>query len=598
MSQSQTDFLELLQNIGDETLFLLLENLGDFGTNSITILQQIAEDIGLNEIKNDTLNAKDIQKDVLMKILDYQKNTEYGKKFDFAEIKSEKDFLEKHPITNYENYRSIIDDIAQTGNYKTLVAEPIILLQETSGTTGKSKLIPRTNEVIKVLIKAFLASSAIVRRNYLSRNSFFKIKPYCGLALFTSSPQKITPGGIPQGLGSSGGKQSKTLQKFLELNFSSPRIVSSISDYQTSYYLHLLFALLKPDLNFITANFAGNVLESIQILEKKWKELIEDIEYGKINEDLNLEPNKRVELERAFNPKPERAKKLKTEFEKGMKGILPRIWNELTHLQCITTGAMQFYLDKLHFYAGSVPIHSGNFGASEAWLGLNLEPYKKTPSYTITPHSAFFEFIPIEEIESDNPTTLNLTSLQVGESYEILVTTIAGLYRYRMGDIIKCVGYYNQSPTVEFLYRRGSLLNICGEKVSEIETSIAINNAIEVIGEDWEIVDYTTTINLNLSPFRYIFYIEFEKLIPLDYDLTSLAKEIDRQLKSINILYSTFRKANSIGNLELKIVKEGAFNLLKKEILQRGTTESQFKMPRLLKSPELVDYLEKILNQK
>ena len=61
-----------------------------------------------------------------------------------------------------------------------------------------------------------------------------------------------------------------------------------------------------------------------------------------------------------------------------------------------------------------------------------------------------------------------------GARYFVVVTTVAGLYRYRMGDIVKCVGYYNQSPTIEFLYRRGSLLYISGAKVSENEIFAAI----------------------------------------------------------------------------------------------------------------------------
>ena len=54
-----------------------------------------------------------------------------------------------------------------------------------------------------------------------------------------------------------------------------------------------------------------------------------------------------------------------------------------------------------------------------------------------------------------------------GEVYGLVLTTWAGLYRYRLGDMVRVVGRYHQSPLMEVLYRRGTLLNMMGEKTSE-----------------------------------------------------------------------------------------------------------------------------------
>ena len=51
------------------------------------------------------------------------------------------------------------------------------------------------------------------------------------------------------------------------------------------------------------------------------------------------------------------------------------------------------------------------------------------------------------------PETLLIDELKEGESYELLITNIDGLYRFRLGDVIKVVGFYNKSPIIEVRFR-------------------------------------------------------------------------------------------------------------------------------------------------
>ncbi len=98
----------------------------------------------LKNLQKDTANAAQVQHQVLIEIVKLQQNTEYGKNYNFATIKSVTDFKKRHPLTTYEDYRSLIENIANIGNFNQLVAEPIILFQEIAGTTGPTKLIPRS----------------------------------------------------------------------------------------------------------------------------------------------------------------------------------------------------------------------------------------------------------------------------------------------------------------------------------------------------------------------------------------------------------------------------------------------------------------------
>lgn len=259
------------------------------------------------------------------------------------------------------------------------------------------------------------------------------------IAFASSSLVKQTPSGIPKGIASSGGNRAKFLNKITSLFFSSPEFVSHIYDFNTACYCHWLFALSNPEIYYLSDNFVSNILEALQILEENWQSLIEDIALGKLNKDLQIDSSIRIKLEKIIKPEPLLALELERKFQQGFEQILPRIWTSLAYIQCITTGSMELYKEKLKFYAGDVPIYSGNYGSSEAWVGLNLEPERNVPAYTITPHSAFFEFIHVSEFEQNSTQAKRINSLKIGEKYEIVVTTIAGLYRYRTGDTAVCI---------------------------------------------------------------------------------------------------------------------------------------------------------------
>ena len=556
----------------------------------LLLLRYLAQK-ALKNLQTDTANAAQVQHQTLKRILTRQKNTEYGKKYNFAAIQSVTDFKNKHPLTTYEDYRSLIENIANTGNFTQLVAEPIILFQETAGTTGKTKLIPRTKSLFSTYQKAIQAVIGLTESYYLQNQK--QENNYRGLAFSNADALKFTPSGIPRGTGTSGGlRQSKFVHNLLRLKYTSPPSVFLISNYKIAYYCHLLFGLLETNLSYIGANFASNVLQALQILEKVWPQLVNDIHSGQIEQSLVIDASIREELHSYLKPNIARAEILRIEFEKGFQGILPRIWPQLTHIQCITTGSMQIYQDNLQFYAGDIPIYTHGYGASESWVGVNLEPEKQPPGYVITPHSAFFEFIPVSDVDANTPNAVDLTSLSVGESYEIVVTTLAGLYRYRLGDVVKCIGYYHQTPIVEFLYRQGSLLNLNGEKVSENTILTALTDAIKILGNGCQIVDYTTKMEFSNHPWRYVIYLEVSPIFVSPPNLKLCQEKMEQAIYDLNENYLRLRQVNSIGPLELKLVKNGAFESLKNQMIGQGTSATQFKMPRLLKNLALTGFLE------
>ena len=80
-----------------------------------------------------------------------------------------------------------------------------------------------------------------------------------------------------------------------------------------------------------------------------------------------------------------------------------------------------------------------------------------TPSGVLDVTSHVFEFIPEEEGDSPNPTVLAAHELQEGRTYYVLMMTAFGLYRCNIFDVVRCTGFHNRTPLVEFL-SKGCLL--------------------------------------------------------------------------------------------------------------------------------------------
>ena len=80
---------------------------------------------------------------------------------------------------------------------------------------------------------------------------------------------------------------------------------------------------------------------------------------------------------------------------------------------------------------------------------------------------AFFEFIPVDELESYWPTVLKCHELEEGQDYYILMTTNNGLYRCNIFDVVRCTGWFERTPLLQFLYKGSHISNVTGEKLSE-----------------------------------------------------------------------------------------------------------------------------------
>ena len=523
-----------------------------------------------NKFNRETKNAENVNKEILLKILKRNAKSEIGIKYDFQNVKSIEDYIRQVPLSNYLDYENYIDRMAN-GEKNILVSEEVESFGHTSGTTGKQKLIPVTKSGRMAASKYM----AILSQRFVYNNFRESFKYGKGLMFADTVTTTYTKSGIPICSATSGGM--KKIKGLIPYMYTSPYEVMEVKDKEAQMYLHLLFALKERKLSYITSVFISNVLDLLRFLEEKIDLLVMDIRKGRINKSLNIDDITREKLKKYIKPDAARADKIDIERKRGFKGICKRIWPEITYIACVAGANFSIYDERVNYYTGNLPIYSTAYAATEATMGIN--PYIDKIRYVIIPDTVFYEFISVKDENKEIDKTYRLNELKLGEKYEIVITNQAGLYRYKLGDVIKVVGNYNNCPEIEFLYRKNQVLNMVSEKTTEEHLTISIQNTVKKL--NLSLVDYTTIEDTTISPGRYIFYFEFKDDISRR-NMIEFENVLDKELQRANLAYGRFRNNNRLAKVKVKVVNGGTFNIIKESLIKKGISKNQIKMPRVI----------------
>jgi hypothetical protein len=152
----------------------------------------LGKSIYIERYLSSQINPSHVQKFLLAKILIQNRNTKYGKEYDFKKIRTIKDFQKQIPITTYEDYVPYIEEIKE-GKQKILTTKKVKFFATTSGTTSEPKYIPIT----KTRINQFREEFAIWSFHVLKR--FPKLTKGKTLYFAANSSNGFTKGGIEHG---------------------------------------------------------------------------------------------------------------------------------------------------------------------------------------------------------------------------------------------------------------------------------------------------------------------------------------------------------------------------------------------------------------
>ncbi|XP_010254564.1 PREDICTED: jasmonic acid-amido synthetase JAR1-like [Nelumbo nucifera] len=555
-------------------------------------------------------NASFVQTQTLRRIIELNFNTEYLKRWlgnikiqDMESKDLESLYTTLVPLASHADLEPYIQRIADGDSSPILTQEPITKLSLSSGTTeGRQKYAPFTSHSAQTTLQIFRLSAAY-------RSRVYPIRPRRRILEFIySSKQFKTKGGLTAATATThyyASEEFKIKQKQTNSFTCSPKEVISGGDYKQATYCHLLLGLIYFDqVEFITSTFAYSLVHAFTTFEEIWKDICNDIKEGTLNPRITSSSMRNAVLELLL-PNPS----LASTIEKKCKeleafqwfSVIPKLWPSGKYVYSIMTGTMLPYLKKLRHYSGDLPIVSADYGSTESWIGVNIDPSfpPENITFAVIPTFSYFEFMPLYRQNPGSTSAIDdfieaepvpLSQVTVGQEYEVVLTTFTGLYRYRLGDVVEVAGFYKGTPKLNFICRRKLILCINIDKNTEKDLQLVVERGSQLLRQTRaELVDFTSHADISDQPGHYIIYWEIKGEVD-EGVLEQCCTEMDTSF--VDYGYVTSRRTNSIGPLELCIVERGTFRKMLDLFVGGGASLSQFKAPRCTSNPTLL----KILN--
>lgn len=483
----------------------------------------------MNQIELYEKYASDIQQEQLLNLLKYAKDTVWGKKYDYSSIKSMQEFSKRVPINTYESFAEYIDKIRK-GEQNILWPGEIKWFAKSSGTTAdKSKFIPVSKESLEFC--HFRGGRDVV---------ILYTSNFPGVSLFTG--RALTIGGSQQ-----------------------------INKYKNEIYYGDLSAVLMENLP-LWVKILKTPDRKIALMDE-WEQKIELMAKTTATENVtNISgvPSWTLVL-------------IKRILEITGKKSLHEVW---PNLELFVHGGVSFTPYRKQFDAiidKSNMNYLETYNASEGFFAIQDNPDTDSMLLMLD-YGVYYEFIPMEEIESNSPKTLQLHEIELDKNYAILISTNGGLWRYMIGDTVK---FTSKNPyRIKITGRTKHFINAFGEELIVDNAEKAIKAACERTHA--QVREYTAApIYMNQQHnggHQWLF--EFSKMPD---NLEHFVEILDNTLKSVNSDYEAKRYKNiSLAYPKIEIAKEGLFYDWLKE---RGRLGGQNKVPRLSNNRDFIDRL-------
>ena len=368
----------------------------------------------LNEITYDPMRS---QEEFVMRLVRENARTAFGQKMGFNTIFSLQEFRKHIPLSSYEDYSDYIERIAkgEKNILTTYNTEHFSLL------SGYKKLPVSRWDVQAAYDYQFCSSFYVAGCHGLLADGMT-------LNLVDNSidrlPTDITIGNL---LG----------RLLIKRKFDNDQIyvipveVANPPEREDINYLQALFAMKQDNVSLAMCEHYSNMLNLLRYIEKHWPRLAENIENGSPY----------------IAPDPKRAQAIRDIMEAHHIGtqLVPLLWPELRCIMVFDVDNLNASFELLRTYCGhSVHFIFTGIGTPEATFStaINLDD----PQTVLIPDAAFYEFKP--KNDKNYHYLLTLDQLEIGKSYEIVITNLSGPYRYKTQKIVTVVGRYHDTPTV------------------------------------------------------------------------------------------------------------------------------------------------------
>ena len=228
------------------------------------------------------------------------------------------------------------------------------------------------------------------------------------------------------------------------------------------------------------------------------------------------------------------------------------------------------------------------YNASEGFFGLQDDPADPAMLLMID-YGVFYEFVPLEDVGMPEAQAVPLWEVETGRNYAMVITTTGGLWRYMIGDTVR----FTQADPYKFVItgRTKSFINAFGEELIVDNAERGLQAACAATGA--QVKDYTAApVFMNdRGSCRHQWLIEFDRP---PQNLETFAEELDKALQTLNSDYEAKRYKNlTLQRLEVIAAPKGLFDLWLKS---KGKLGGQHKVPRLCNDRRIMDEVLGMLN--
>ena len=474
-------------------------------------------------------DAEALQQRVLAYLINKGKNTEYGRKHLFATMKDYTDFATNIPVNTYEELKDDIDRMRH-GEADVLWPGTVKWYAKSSGTTNdKSKFIPVSHEGLQNI--HYQGGKDVVAL-YLANNP--KSRLFDGRSLILGGSHSPNYNVSDSLVGDLSAILIENINPLANLIRVPCKQTALLSDFEVKRD-----RIARETMNKNVTNISGvpswmlSVL--VRVLELSGKQHINDVW-----------PNLEV-------------------FFHGGIAFTPY---RQQYQQLITSPGMH-YME--------------TYNASEGFFGIQNDPTDHSMLLMLD-YGVFYEFMPMDEFGTDNPTVVPLSGVEVGRNYAMLISTSCGLWRYLIGDTVQ----FTSVRPYKFVItgRTKYFINAFGEELIMDNAEKGLAYACEQTGA--QVSEYTAApVYMDAwAKCRHQWLIEFSRQPD---DLERFAHLLDQRLQQLNSDYEAKRFHDiTLQHLEVIEARQGLFNDWLKA---KGKLGGQHKVPRLSNSRKNIDEL-------
>jgi hypothetical protein len=530
-----------------------------------------------------TERADDVQRDLLLKRIARHADSKFGRDHHFAEIRTPADFRRRVPVRGYEGHEPYIEQVRH-GDLNALFGPgtDVLMFAMTSGTTNRPKTIPVTRESLRDYREGWTIWGILAFDRHFDRLRR-GLKPILQLA--SDWRESFTPAGIP--CGAITGLTAHMQNPLVRTTYCMPAVGSRIKDIEAKYYVALRHSAHR-DLGVTIAANPSTLLAIARLGDREKETLIRDFADGTVARKWDLPAEVRAGLPWGSRRKRKATARRLESIVNRTGRLLPKdYWPNLDFMANWTGGTMGAYLRGFPEVFGERPVRDVGLIASEGRMTIPVED--GTPAGVLDIRHHYFEFIPEDQADREEPDTVEACELVEGRNYFILLTTAGGLYRYQIHDLVRCVGFHGRAPLIEFLNKGAHFSSLTGEKLSEFQVVAAVNEAQRAAGA--RLGSYLLLPNWGDPPF-YSLLVE-ESDVPDRAAADRLAEEVEAALRRTNLEYENRRATLRLGPTRVRRITDGSWGRFQRRRLSRsGGTVEQYKQPHLMPDLEAIATFE------